>query len=240
MRPQHPRTLLVEGATDKRVIPYLMEANGVTWPEPPHHPVEIESWGSVDDLLKPEAINNAVKEPGREALGVVVDANGDAAARWDQLRARCSSEFAELPERIPAEGLQVVHALGPRFGVWIMPDNRFTGMLEDLLVRLIPEDSGPRHQLARDCVAESRLSGARFRNAHQTKVEIHTWLAWQDPPGLQLHEAVNHTVLDPTRPESRPFVNWFKSLFRLGNSKPEEDAGRHIERTASTKHSMTP
>ena len=152
----HPRTLLVEGATDKCVISYLMEANGVTWPKPPNHPVDIESWGSVDEFLKPEAINNAVKVPGREALGVVVDANGDAAARWDQLRTRCGTEFAELPERIPAEGLQVVHSLGTRFGVWIMPDNRFTGMLEDLLVRLIPEDSGPLYELARDCVAESR------------------------------------------------------------------------------------
>ena len=215
----------MEGATDKYVIPYLMEANGVTWPRPPNHPVDIEWWGSVDEFLKPEAINNAVKVPGREALGVVVDANGDAAARWRQLRTRCGSEFAELPERIPAEGLQVVHSLGTRFGVWIMPDNRFTGMLEDLLVRLIPEDSLPLYETARDCVAESRRKGARFRDVHQAKAEIHTWLAWQDPPGLRLHEAVNHTVLDPERRESRPFVNWFKSLFRLGHSTRVEGAG---------------
>ena len=59
----HRRKLIVEGMTDKRVVPYLMEANGVTWPKPPHHPVEIESWDSIDEILKPEAINNQVKEP---------------------------------------------------------------------------------------------------------------------------------------------------------------------------------
>ena len=130
----------MEGETDKRVIPYLMEANGVTWPDPPGHPVSIEPYGSVDEVLKPGVIEAELKETGREALGVVVDTNGNADARWDQLRAMCDSEFAGLPDRIPAEGLEVAHSVGARFGVWIMPDNRFKGMLEDLLVRLVPDD----------------------------------------------------------------------------------------------------
>ena len=204
----------MEGETDKRVIPYLMEANGVTWPDP-GYPVFIEAYGSVDEILKPEVLEAELRASGLEALGVVVDANGDAVARWNQLRIWCGSEFAELPERMPAEGLEVVHPNGPRFGIWIMPDNRFTGMLEDLLVQLIPDESGPLYELARSCVAESRRQGAPLRDAHARKAEIYTWLAWQDPPGLQLHEAVKHTVLDPTRPESRPFVNWFRSLFRV-------------------------
>lgn len=214
-RSPHVRKLIVEGMTDKRVVPYLMEANGVPWPKPPHHPVEIESWDSIDEILKPEAINNQVKEPGREALGVIVDANGDAAARWDELKTRCSSELADLPDRIPAEGLELAHAGGARFGVWIMPDNRFNGMLEDLLVRLIPDESSALHKLARNCVTEARSERAPFKNVHERKAEAYTWLAWQDPPGLRLHEAIKHRVLDPTRPESRPFVKWFKSLYRL-------------------------
>lgn len=203
----------MEGATDKHVIPYLMEANGVIWPGPPNHPVEIEWWGSVDEFLRPEAINNAVKVPGREAVGVVVDANGDAAARWDELKTRCDSEFAGLPDRIPAEGLHRVHSLGTRFGVWIMPDNRFEGMLEDLLARLVPDDAGALYEMARNCVATARSHDAPFKDVHERKAEMYTWLAWQDPPGLRLHEAVKHRVLDPTRPESRPFVDWFRRLF---------------------------
>ena len=205
----------MEGETDKRVIPYLMEANGVTWPDPPGHPVSIEPYGSVDEVLKPGVIEAELKETGREALGVVVDANGNADARWDQLRAMCDSEFAGLPDRIPAEGLEVAHSVGARFGVWIMPDNRFKGMLEDLLVRLVPDDSSDLYEMARNCVARARRNDAPFRDVHESKAEVYTWLAWQDPPGLRLHEAVKHRVLDPTRPESRPFVNWFRSLFRV-------------------------
>ena len=127
----HANKLLVEGETDKRVIPYLMEHNGVTWPEDP--PVFIKTFGGVDEIMRPGVVEAEFKESRLEALGVVVDANGDAAARWDQLRRSLGREFAGLPDQIPAEGLEVVHAQRPRFGVWIMPDNRCKGMLEDLL-----------------------------------------------------------------------------------------------------------
>ena len=132
----------MEGETDKRVIPYLMEAHGVTWPnEPSEYPVFIEAYGGVDEILKPGVVEGEIRASGLEALGVVVDADGDASARWEALRASCANEFTELPAQIPAEGLEVAHAGGPRFGIWIMPNNRFAGMLEDLLVQLIPDDS---------------------------------------------------------------------------------------------------
>ena len=209
----YPRKLLVEGETDKRVIPYLMEANGVMWPDPPASPVFIEPSGSVDEILKPEVIALEIGASGLDALGVVVDANGDAATRWDRVKTWCGSEFPDLPDQIPAAGLELVHSGGPRFGVWIMPDNRLTGMLEDFLVGLIPDDSRPLYELATNSVADARRNGAPLRDVHVRKAEIHTWLAWQDPPDLRLHEAVEHAVLDPARAESRTFVNWFRSLF---------------------------
>ena len=204
----------MEGATDRLVIPYLMEKNGVPWPTS-KVPVFIEELGGVDEILRPGRLELELAASELEALGVVVDANGDAAARWDQLRTHCGGEFPDLPNQIPAEGLEVVHADGPRFGVWIMPDNRFEGMLEDLLVRLVPDDAGDLYEMARSCVATARSNAAPFKDVHERKAEIYTWLAWQDPPGLRLHEAVKHRVLDPTRPESRPFVDWFRRLFDL-------------------------
>ena len=209
----HPNKLLVEGATDKQVIPYLMEHNGVPWPEPP--PVFIKPLGSVDEIVKSEVVEAEIKESGLEVLGIVVDADGDAAARWDELRMSLGGEFADLPDQIPAEGLKVDHDGRLRVGVWIMPDNRRKGMLEDLLVQLIPSDSTALYELARNCVGEARSKSAPFRDVHETKAEVYTWLAWQDPPGLRLHEAVNHRVLDPSRPESSHFVTWFRSLYRL-------------------------
>ena len=203
----------MEGETDKSVIPYLMEANGVPWPDPPDYPLYIAAHGSVDEILKPEVIEAELRASGLEALGVIVDADGDAGARWNQLRTWCGGEFDGLPDRVPVDGLSVVHAGGPRFGIWIMPDDRFTGMLEDFLVQLVPAESRDLYEAARRCVAESRRHGASFRDAHTRKAELHTWLAWQDPPGARLHEAVDHRALDPSRPESLLFVNWFRNFF---------------------------
>ena len=205
----------MEGETDRGVIAGLMEANGVPWPDPPASPVFIDSRGSVDEILKPGVLEAELGASGLEALGVVVDANGDASTRWDDLRERCKSEFSGLPDQIPAEGLEVLHSRGPRFGIWIMPDNRLTGMLEDWLIQLIPEASRSLFELARNCVSNSKRKGAPFREVHWTKAEIHTFLAWQDEPGLRLYDAVMNRVLDPERPESGPFVSWFRSLFRV-------------------------
>ena len=207
-----PRRLLVEGGADKRVIPYLMEANGVEWPRG-REPVVIEAQGSVDEILSPGVIEAELRATDLEALGVIVDADSDAAARWSAIKATCRSEFDDLPTDIPASGLTTVHASGARFGVWIMPDNQFAGMLEDFLVSLMPTESVALFDLAQRCVSDAARSGAPFKAAHQAKADIHTWLAWQDEPGKQLHEAVHHRVLDPQRPESRPFVHWFRALF---------------------------
>ena len=63
----HANKLLVEGKTDQQVIPYLMEHNGVTWPEDP--PVYIESFGSVDEIMKPGVVEAEFKASRLEASG---------------------------------------------------------------------------------------------------------------------------------------------------------------------------
>ena len=215
MSATYPRILFVEGETDKRVVPFLMEANGVEW-ERSNEPVLIKPYNGVEDLLKPGVVEAELLASGLEALGVMVDANGDASARWNQIKILCDDQFDDLPNRIPENGLEIVHPeTGARFGVWIMPDNRFSGMLEDLLIRLIPEASRGLYELAGRCVADAARSGAPFKDVHKTKAEIYTWLAWQDEPGRQLHQAVHHRVLDPERPESQPFVRWFRLLFEV-------------------------
>ena len=211
-----PRKLLVEGGTDKRVIPFLMEANGIEWERSGQPVVCIEPYNGVEELLKPGVVEAELRASGLEALGVMVDANGNASDRWNRIRHLCRNEFAHLPGRIPQDGLEIVHIeTGARFGVWIMPDNRFSGMLEDFLIRLIPEDPRGLYELAEKCVTEATQSGAPFKDAHKAKAKIYTWLAWQDEPGRQLHEAVHHRVLDPESPESQPFVNWFRHLFEV-------------------------
>lgn len=48
----HAKKLLVEGGTDKRVMPFLLEANGIAWNAAGQPVVHIESYGGVDEMLK--------------------------------------------------------------------------------------------------------------------------------------------------------------------------------------------
>lgn len=103
---------------------------------------------------------------------------------------------------------------GPRrLGVWMMPDNHSSGMMETFTRSLIAEVE--LHHLAeRSCDEATRL-GAPFKPTHRDKAIVHTWLAWQDPPGRQLHDAIKQRSLDPSLPLGRAFIAWFRELFRV-------------------------
>lgn len=92
-----PRVLLVEGGDEQYALPELLELNGIAWPSkaPPVHIVD--SVG-IESLLARENITTELKAPGLEALGLIVDANGDAGARWNRVRGLLTSIRAGFPQ----------------------------------------------------------------------------------------------------------------------------------------------
>ena len=210
-----PKKLLVEGVVDKRVIVNLLISQGVNWVTDGKPIVHVDDLGGLPEILEDGVIESELRAWGLESLGIVVGANGDAAQQWQRIRERCRREIPTIPKRIPSEGLILEHDYGVRFGVWIMPDNQLCGMLEDYLVSLVPDEQSHLLELARRSVLQAKAAGAPFREVHRTKAEIHTWLAWQDKPGPQLHVAVLQRLLVPDRPESRKFIAWLRSLFEI-------------------------
>lgn len=208
--------LLVEGREDVRVLPELLEANGVDWGPKGQEVVRIEPHGGIDLLLKPGVIETHLKASRVEAVGVLVDADDEPQSRWEAVRNCCLKSFAMLPRELPATGLVVTNDRGIRFGLWIMPDNGSQGMLETFLAGLLPASSpSPLWELSLSVLAEAKAQGAPFKDAHVDKARIHTWLAWQDPPGRPLHNAIIETILDPRSPTAAPFVAWFRELFAV-------------------------
>lgn len=215
---QRPRVrkLLVEGDDDKRVIPQLIEANGIPWGESREEwIVSIQSMGGYDAIVAAGEIETQLKASGLEALGIIVDANDDSAKRWMSVRARCIASFPDLPESLPTKGVIATDADGLKLGVWIMPDNESCGMMETFLKFLVPNSDDPILSFATEARDEAKSLGAPFNDAHADKALIHTWLAWQDPPGRQLHNAIIEAILDPESPHAQPFVKWFRSLYGL-------------------------
>ncbi len=204
--------LLVEGATELRLIPKLVEAQGISWKEAEvgSRVPCIDDLGGVENILKAGTISTEFKASGLERLGVIVDANGDASGRWHAIRQRCESELpdmADLPEQIPPDGFVRKRPDGSWLGVWIMPDNRHQGALEEFLLGLVPDTAAELLEYARHSVDGARGLGAALRDVDVTKSVVHTWLAWQENPGPQLHQAVMRRLLDPQHPQSRPFIS---------------------------------
>ena len=71
----------MEGARDLRVIPYLMEANGVVWVPDVDPVVHIAPNNGAEQLLKQGVIESELRASGFEALGVVIDANSSPITR---------------------------------------------------------------------------------------------------------------------------------------------------------------
>lgn len=225
MKPQ-PNVLLVEGMSDRRLIPHLMEKNGIPWPRG-NEPVWIDvpkaqsegrllGEGGVDVLLGRDYLRTYLVAPGLKALGVIVDADDKLPSRWQAIRREASSAFDEVPMELPEDGLIIENAEGLRFGAWIMPDNRSGGMIETLLPQLLTEQRRPLYDHAKAVCIETRLNhGAPFKEAHLEKAAVHTFLAWQDEPGPQVHEAVMYEKFGTNSPAAVPFVDWFKRLYNL-------------------------
>lgn len=208
------KRLLVEGETDKRVFPYLLEGNGVVWPKG-DEPVDIKPLGSKE--VRKTDVTAQLVASGLRILGLILDADDDVIATWGKVKGWLSDSFPDLIGDLPREGfISLPNAAGIKLGVWIMPDNQSRGMLETFLMFLAPDDQDPLVKYAATARDQAKKKWkAPFKDVHADKAKIHTWLAWQGEPGPQLHEAVDRRVLDPTSPHSKPFVAWFRKLFEL-------------------------
>ena len=215
MAKSHTKFLLTEGKDDAFAIASLM-SHYVPWG---HHedqwPVKIEAAGSADELLKPAYISSCFKRAGLDAIGILLDADEDFKGRWASIRRTCLHLFDDLPTDIPSEGLISIKADVPRLGIWIMPDNGSVGMLETFLGYLLPNSNPQVWQHAIKSCAMATEMGAPFRQAHLDKAHIHTWLAWQDPPGRPFGVAIKSKCLNPDCPAAKLFADWFLDLYQL-------------------------
>lgn len=60
-------------------------------------------------------------------------------SRWDTLRSTLSKQGIQIPESPLREGY-IFKENKITIGIWIMPNNDLTGMLEDFIAFLIPTD----------------------------------------------------------------------------------------------------
>lgn len=199
------RLLLVEGSDDQHVVRHLwMRRYG----RPPIF--EISPRDGITRVI--DAIRDEARVLGRQALGIVVDANDSPATRWQSISDRLASLDIQTPPTPGRDGVIIDATLGvPRIGIWLMPDNRSSGELEDFVAQMIP-DNDPVWPLSQDYIGRIPDEHREFAENKTSTAEVYAWLATREDP-RQMGAAIGARDLEIDGPLCTHFTNWLKRLF---------------------------
>ncbi|MCX7093972.1 MAG: hypothetical protein NTY50_11050 [Methylobacter sp.] len=156
-----------------------------------------------------------------EKLGIVLDADyppdnsGGFISRYALITKQLELVGYIIPKKpIYGEGDIFSHSNGlPSIGLWIMPNHRENGMLEDFIGKMISSDADQQSLLKYVDHSIDKLPVTLFdKTLRVTKARIFTWRAWQNRPGLPLNKALNDGILD--RNATSSFSAWLTNVFK--------------------------
>lgn len=207
------KILLVEGRDDKFVLINICNRRGIPIPE-------IRPLDNVEKLLSHIPVRLKDFNEEGDVVGVIVDADTNLTARWQAIQhAFEEAGYHGLPAIPDQDGTVIEPPYGsilPRSGVWVMPDNRTSGILENFLHFLIPQQ--PNALFDQVIASVDAIQSPRFTQNDKPKAIIHTWLAWQSNPGRPYGTAIKARFLDPDVPLVDVLVSWLERLFNQPES----------------------
>ncbi|MCY3785541.1 MAG: hypothetical protein OXG47_02280 [bacterium] len=195
------RVLLVEGVDDERMVCRLCERLDIT------EQFCIKKANGVEQLLK--TISPELKVPDRLALGILVDANDDPAARWQAIRGRLQGADINPPDDLEPNGTVVEGS--PRVGIWMMPDNGSPGELEDFVREMIPKNDSLWTRAER-YIDDIPAGERRFKPNKTSRAKLYAWLATRKEP-KRMAQALEACDLDTSRPIAEDFAGWLQRTF---------------------------
>jgi len=199
--------LLVEGNDDEHVFYSLLVHHRI-----PKH-FTIKKTVGKDKLL--ETFRVELKIGAVKRLGIVIDADTDIKARWLSIRnILIASHYSDVPLNPDPNGTIIQQEGLPIVGVWIMPNNKIPGYLEDFVSFLVPSGN-VLWPMTDEAIQKVKLveAGVRFKDVHESKARIHTWLAWQEEPGKPMGQAITARYLDADVPHVQQLLNWIRKMF---------------------------
>lgn len=192
------RLFLLEGKTDKIIVEAVLERLRIS-------NVELEDCNGIENLLND--LPALIKESEMRGIGIIVDANNSLERRWQSIRDKLirSDLEIELPKTPHHHG--TVQEFGDQvIGIWVMPDNQKSGVLEDFVAELIPEND--IWKLACGFVESVRDKGIRV---NESKSRVYAWLSIV-APGTQMGTAFKADKIELDNENYKNFENWIKTL----------------------------
>lgn len=206
------KVLFVEGPNDREVVYHIENEYGL------RDVCVVEVAGSVDDAKERFALAINENASKYKQVGIVVDADEDMKARWQSIADILKeTEHYDMVTDMPKDGLIVnpkpEFENKPIVGVWIMPNNSDRGMMEDFLMNLVEKEDTLMSKAEEALAALEGEGLQRYKAVHRSKAKVHTYLAWQEQPGLPLGQAVTKHYLNPTKEAAKKFADWMYNLF---------------------------
>ena len=195
--------LIVEGTDDFHVATHIWRRHADA-----DLSKSISVKNGIDNLLS--AIEGEIKMPGRQALGIIVDADGDLSARWEAVAHRLRIENIRVPDAPDPDGTIIEG--NPRVGIWLMPDNASAGELEDFIADMIPPND-PVWPLSADYIDCIPTAHKKFAANKETRAKVHAWLAARENP-RPMGQAIRARDLEIGGALCRSFVRWLDNLMR--------------------------
>ncbi|MCD8179641.1 MAG: hypothetical protein LUE98_20470 [Tannerellaceae bacterium] len=203
---KYNKKLLVEGNDDQHVMWALCSKHTVA------ETFDVIDCGGIEKLKKQLPIR--LKASETDVIGVVIDADDDLNRRWCELKSILVNSGFDAPETIPSTGAICKNEEEDKtVGIWIMPDNNVSGMLEDFIQFLIPEEDKlyPIVDTNLKDIEEKELH--KYGDTYKTKARIHCWLALQKVPGTPLGASITQRYLSTEKDICQNLIGWLKRLF---------------------------
>lgn len=196
--------LLVEGSNDTYVTRGILKKHKL--PENLITIKEKEGWQGILAKLDTELDDSEL-----ENLGILIDADKNLPARWAAVSKTLTGLGYIVPPTPDQAGTILVQSGKPRLGIWLMPDNKRAGALEDFLISLVPDPlTNALWKLSEKSVDEAIFIEPAIP---RTKAWIRTYLAWKKESGAPLGKAIEYGYLDVTKLEAVQYLDWLKNLF---------------------------
>lgn len=205
------KILLVEGYNDKGVIEQVLNAYGI------NVDIEIKVCGGVDVMS--DELRLYLKNPSAySAVAVIADADTNTNSRWQQIRNVLHNTGLYKCNRLPlpSEGAVLVSVdsdISLKAGAWIMPNNEYSGALEEFLLEMVPAEDDLMVEVDDKLLDLESQSKQRYAGKDRNKAKVQTYIAWERKPGISVATAVKSRILNPHTPTADKFVEWIKEVF---------------------------
>lgn len=216
------KTLVVEGITDKFFFEYLCKKNNFDVNISVETPSNILNSGyntkqGVFNIL--QILIKQLADSSIERIGIIIDCDyikdgGGVTNVINQIHSKIKDYGYSSPYKtftnntgIYFEGENDL----PKLGVWIMPNNKDEGMLENWLLDLPSLQEQQFLQYVKQIISE--IPNPKFSKIHEAKAITNTWLAWQTKPTQDFSSLFKSNLIDEQHKNYTYWLDWMREIF---------------------------